>query len=230
MCFLITHIVPITYSVLCLFYAKFGLKLSPIAPPAVAPAPPELVGRTWPFLLGLLLLAAGFQIHFSINTAGQFLKFAKPADLEWLMPLFWVGFGVLMMPGSSLCKRYGTMQVMAVSAVIGAVGAYLAANAGSLDKLIAAQLVAGGAWGSMLMCGFTAAMNAGRTGREGLALGLLFAALAFATLSRIATVLMGIPKQSEYAELLAIAPVACWLAGALVIGLLATRKPAALVV
>ena len=230
MCFLITHIVPITYSVLCLFYAKFGLKLSPIAPPAVAPAPPELVGRTWPFLLGLLLLAAGFQIHFSINTAGQFLKFAKPADLEWLMPLFWVGFGVLMMPGSALCKRYGTMQVMAVSAVIGAVGAYLAANAGSLDKLIAAQLVAGGAWGSMLMCGFTAAMNAGRTGREGLALGLLFAALAFATLSRIATVLMGIPKQSEYAVLLSWGPVACWLAGALVIGLLATRKPAALVV
>ncbi len=211
-------------------YVEKRLKLSPIAPPAVAPAPPELVGRTWPFLLGLLLLAAGFQIHFSINTAGQFLKFAKPADLEWLMPLFWVGFGVLMMPGSSLCKRYGTMQVMAVSAVIGAVGAYLAANAGSLDKLIAAQLVAGGAWGSMLMCGFTAAMNAGRTGREGLALGLLFAALAFATLSRIATVLMGIPKQSEYAVLLSWGPVACWLAGALVIGLLATRKPAALVV
>ena len=211
-------------------YVEKRLKLSPIAPPAVAPAPPELVGRTWPFLLGLLLLAAGFQIHFSINTAGQFLKFAKPADLEWLMPLFWVGFGVLMMPGSALCKRYGTMQVMAVSAVIGAVGAYLAANAGSLDKLIAAQLVAGGAWGSMLMCGFTAAMNAGRTGREGLALGLLFAALAFATLSRIATVLMGIPKQSEYAVLLSWGPVACWLAGALVIGLLATRKPAALVV
>ena len=211
-------------------YVEKWLKLSPIAPPAVAPAPPELVGRTWPFLLGLLLLAAGFQIHFSINTAGQFLKFAKPADLEWLMPLFWVGFGVLMMPGSALCKRYGTMQVMAVSAVIGAVGAYLAANAGSLDKLIAAQLVAGGAWGSMLMCGFTAAMNAGRTGREGLALGLLFAALAFATLSRIATVLMGIPKQSEYAVLLSWGPVACWLAGALVIGLLATRKPAALVV
>ena len=142
------------------------------------------------------------------------------------MPLFWVGFGVLMMPGSALCKRLGTLQVMAVSAVLGAAGAYLAANAGSLDMLIAAQLIAGGAWGSMLMCGFTAAMNAGRTGREGLALGLLFAALAFATLSRIAAVLAGIPKQSIYAPLLAIAPVACWLAGALVIGSLALRKQA----
>ena len=156
-----------------IIYVQRRLKLSPIAPPSATPAPPELAGRTWPFLLGLLLLAAGFQIHFSINTAPLFLKFAKPADLEWLMPTFWVGFGLLMMPGSSLCKRFGTMQVMAVSAVIGAAGAYLATNAGSLDMLIAAQLVAGGAWGSMLMCGFTAAMAAGRTGREGLALGLL---------------------------------------------------------
>ena len=205
-------------------YVEKQLKLNPVAPSADAPEPAELVGRTWPFLVGLLLLAAGFQIHFSINTAGQFLKFAKPADLEWLMPLFWVGFGVLMMPGSSLCKRFGTLHVMVISAVLGAVGAYLAANAGSLDMLIAAQLVAGGAWGSMLMCGFTAAMAAGRSGREGLALGLLFAALAFATLSRIGTVLAGGPKQSAYAPLLAMAPVVCWLAGALVIGLLAMRK------
>ena len=125
------------------------------------PDPPELVGSTWPFLAGLFLLALGFQIHFSVNSATQYLKFAKPADLEWLMPLFWVGFSVLMMPGSSLCKRFGTLEVMGVSAVIGAAGAYLAASAVSLDTLIAAQLVAGGAWGSMLMCGFTAAMNAG---------------------------------------------------------------------
>jgi hypothetical protein len=205
-------------------YVERQLKHLPVAPPAVAPGPPELVGRIGLFLLAVLVLAAGFQIHFSINTAGQFLKFAKPGDLEWLMPLFWVGFGVAMMPGSALCRRYGTLQVMGVSALLGAAGAYGAATAGTLDVLIAAQIVAGGAWGSMLMCGFTATKNAGRTGREGLALGLLFAALAFATLSRIAAVWAGIPKQSTYAPLLAVAPVACWLAGALLIGLLALRK------
>lgn len=209
-------------------YVERRLKLSPGAPPSATPDPPELVGRTWPFLVGVLLLAVGFQIHFSINTAPQFLKFAKTADLEWLMPLFWVGFGILMMPGSSMCKRYGTLPVMAVSAVLGAAGAYLAANAWSLDVLMVAQLIAGGAWGSMLMCGFTAAMNAGRTGREGLALGFLFAVLAFATLSRIATVLAGIPKQPEYAAFLSVAPVVCWLAGGLVMGILAMRKPTAL--
>ena len=207
-----------------IIYIERRLKLSPIAPASSTPEPAELTGKSWPFLLGLLLLAAGFQIHFSINTAAQFLKFTKPDGLEWLMPVFWIGFGVAMMPGSALCKRYGTFHVMAVSAVLGAAGAFAAASAGSLNMLIAAQVLTGGAWGSMLMCGFTAAMAAGRSGREGLALGLLFAVLAAATLSRIATVLSGAPRQAAYAELFAWAPTVCWLAGAVLVGVLALRK------
>ena len=206
-------------------YIERRLKLSPIAPPSATPAPGELAGNSWLFLVGLLLLAAGFQIHFSINTAAQFLRFSKPKGLEWLMPVFWIGFGVAMMPSSALCKRYGTFHVMALSAVLGAVGAYAAAVAGSLDMLIAAQVITGGAWGSMLVCGFTAAMAAGRSGREGLALGLLFAVLAVATMSRIITVINGLHKQPEYAALFAWAPVVCWAVGALLVGLLAIRKP-----
>ena len=208
-----------------IIYIERRLKLSPLAPPSATPEPAEVAGQSWPFLLGLLLLAAGFQIHFSINTAAQFLKFTKPDGLEWLMPVFWIGFGVAMMPGSALCKRYGTFHVMAVSAVLGAAGAFAAASAASLDMLIAAQVVTGGAWGSMLMCGFTAAMAAGRSGREGFALGLLFAVLAAATLSRIATVMSGTPKQADYAALFAWAPTICWLAGAVLVGMLALRRP-----
>lgn len=205
-------------------YVERRLQLRPIAPPSATPEPADVAGKSWPFLLGLLLLAVGFQIHFSINSAGQYLKFAKAENLEWLMPVFWLGFGVAMMPGSALCKHFGTLQVMAVSALLGALGAYAAASAGSLDQLIAAHALAGGAWGSMLMCGFTAAMAAGRTGREGLSLGLLFAMLAAATLSRIATVLSGAPKQPDYAGLFAWAPALCWLAGALLIGALVLRR------
>ena len=204
-------------------YVEKRLKLSPVAPPSPAPQPPELVGASLPFLAALFLLALGFQIHFSINSAGQYLRFTKPADLEWLMPTFWVGFGVAMMPGSSLCKRFGTLRVMAVSALMGACASYVAAGAGSLQVLIASQLVAGGAWGCMIMCGFTAAMAAGRTGREGLALGMLFAMLALATLSRIGAVLAGVPKREEFSMLLAWAPVTCWLTGALVAGSLMLR-------
>ena len=140
------------------------------------------------------------------------------------MPVFWIGFGVAMMPGSALTNAFGTYRVMAVSAVLGALGAYASAQAGSLDMLIAAQVVTGGAWGCMLMCGFTAAVAAGRTGREGLSLGMLFAVLAAATLSRIVTVVAGLPKQSEYAALFTWAPALCWLAGAVLVGMLALRE------
>jgi hypothetical protein len=205
-------------------YVERRLRLSPIAPSSPTPDPPELVGSTWPFLVGLFLLALGFQIHFSVNSAAQYLKFAKPTDLEWLMPTFWVGFGVAMMPGGALCKRFGTLRVMVVSALLGACASFLAAKADSLNLLVAAHLVAGGAWGCMLMCGFTAAIAAGRSGREGLALGLLFAMLALATLSRIAAVLAGIPKREEFSQLLAWAPVTCWMTGALIIGALMLRE------
>jgi MFS family permease len=209
-----------------ILYVERRLKLSPVAPPSATPEPADVNGKSWLFLLGLLLLAVGFQIHYSINSAAQYLKFAKAENLEWLMPVFWLGFGVAMMPGSALCKRFGTFHVMVVSAVLGAFGAYAAASAGSLNALIAAQVVAGGAWGSMLMCGFNAAMAAGRTGREGLSLGLLFAVLAAATLSRIATVLSGAPKQPDYSAMFSWAPALCWLVGALLIGVLVLRRSA----
>jgi MFS family permease len=205
------------------------LKLQPPAPAAATPAAPQVVGRSWPFLLALLLLAVGFQVHFSINAAPQFLRFAPPAELEWLMPVFWVGFGVAMMPGSALCKRYGVLPVMAVSAALGAVAAWAALHAPTLELLIAAQLVAGGAWGNMMMCGFTAAVAAGRSGREGLALGLLFSVLAAATLARIAATAAGLPKLPGYAEFFVQAPVALWLAGAIWLFILALRTRRAVV-
>ena len=47
-----------------------------------------------------------------------------------------------------------------------------------LEVLVAAQLLAGGAWGCVLVASFTGAIQIGRTGREGLALGTFFAILA----------------------------------------------------
>ncbi|HTD91646.1 MAG TPA: MFS transporter, partial [Burkholderiales bacterium] len=208
-----------------IIFIERRLKLSPLALPSATPqAPTDVAGKSWPFLAGLLLLAVGFQVHFSVNTAAQFLRFSGSDGLQWLMPVFWIGFGVAMMPGGALCKRFGPLQVMTVSAMVGVVGVYVAAIAGSLDVLIAAQVVAGGAWGSMLMCAFTAAMAAGRSGREGFSLGLMFAVLAAATLSRIATVMSGVHKQPELAAILSWTPAVCWLVGAVLVGVLAYRE------
>jgi MFS family permease len=221
---------PFALSSLTLLAATAGivqLERSLARRPAAATAPPAvpqlLDTRHLAWMLGILLLATAFQTHFSLNAAAQYLRFARPAELEWLMPLFWVGFGVAMLPGGALCKRHGALRVMAVAALVGAGSALVAANAGSLALLIAAQLVAGFAWGSMLVAIFSSAAELGRSGREGLALGTMFAMLALATLVRIGAVLAGLPKNAAFAPLLAWLPVALWVLGGVLIGTLALR-------
>jgi len=49
-----------------------------------------------------------------------FLRFAQPADLEWLMPVFWIGFNIAMFPASLITKRLGGYAVMGAAALIGA--------------------------------------------------------------------------------------------------------------
>ena len=119
------------------------------------------------------------------------------------MPVFWIGFNLAMFPGAALAKRYGTLPVIAVAALVGAAGALASVLAPELDVLLAAQFVAGGAWGCILMASFSAALEFGRTGREGLVLGLLFAALAAATLARIAAVIAELPRHPALAPALA---------------------------
>jgi hypothetical protein len=94
-----------------------------------------------------------------------------------------------------------------------------------LDLLLAAQLTAGGAWGCIMMASFSAALGFGRTGREGLAVGLLFAALAGATLVRIAAVLAELPRHSGLAPALEWAPFALWFAAGLLFATLALGGP-----
>ena len=190
----------------------------------VAPAS-ALIAGAGVFLVGCLLLAQGFQIHFSLNSAGQYLRYARPEQLEYLMPVFWIGANVAMFPGAALAKRYGTLPVMAAAAVIGAGAELLAARAPSLELLVAGQLVAGGAWGCVMMASFSAALEFGRTGREGLALGLLFAMLAVATLSRMAMAVSQLHQLPDLAPVLSWAPIVLWFAGgALFIALAAAHQ------
>ncbi len=192
-------------------------------PPAVV-TPRHAAGRVSgmsAFLGACLLLACGFQIHSAFNSASQYLRFAQPAQLEYLLPVFSIGFSVAMFPGAALARRYGTLPVIAGAGIVGAAGAFLSMRAPSLEVLVAAQLVAGGAWGCIMMAGFSAALAYGRTGREGQALGLLFAVLALATLSRMGAVAGQLNKVPDYAGLLSWAPVVLWLAGAAAFAILA---------
>jgi hypothetical protein len=176
------------------------------------------------FIAAMVILSLGYQLHFSINSAPFFLRFATPADLEWLLPVFWIGFNIAMFPASVVVKHRGGLIVMGAAGLLGAIAVIGAEMAGSLNILIAAQFLAGAAWGCMLMSAVSAALAIGATGAEGKVVGLVFSALALATFARMAAVAGGLQKLPEYAPLLHWAPVACWsVAGAGLLVLAAGR-------
>jgi len=197
----------------------------------VAPAPkPQAVAdpAMTAFFLGCAVLAFGFQAHFFLNSAGQYLRFAKDSDLDYLMPVFWIGFNVLMFPGAALAKRHGALPVMAGSAVLGLAGMVVAGLAGSLEVMIAGHFLAGGAWGCAMMAAFSGTMAFGHKGREGLMIGTLSAVFALAAFARMAAVAAGINKAPDAREMLTWLPPGMWLAGgiALLVAVLTWQRPA----
>ena len=176
------------------------------------------------FIAAMVILALGYQLHFSINSEPFYLRFARPVDLQWLMPVFWIGFNIAMFPASVIVKHRGALIVMGAAGLLGAVAVFAAEIAGGLNTLIVAQFLAGCAWGCMLMSAISAALAIGDGGAEGKVTGLVFSALALATFARIAAVAGGLQKLPEYAPFLHWAPVACWsVAGAGLLAVAASR-------
>ena len=167
--------------------------------------------------LALLFLALGIQVHYSLNSAPRYLQFASPAALAYLMPVFWVGFNLLMFAGARLVKRIGAADAMALASACGAIATLAAALAPNLSALLVAQFLAGGCWGAALVAAYTAAVALGRTGREGRFLGTLFAVLAAAVALRIAAVTTGAEREPSFSALLPWLPEAAWLAAALLL-------------
>ena len=83
------------------------------------------------------------------------------------MPVFWIGFNLAMFPASLVVKHRGGLIVMGAAGLFGAVAVLVAELAGGLNMLIAAQFIAGAAWGCMLMSAVSAALAIGETGAEG---------------------------------------------------------------
>ena len=178
--------------------------------PAGMPSPSGL-------FLALAFLALGIQAHYSLNSAPRYLQFASPARLAYLMPVFWVGFNLLMFAGARLVKRIGAADAMALASACGAIATLAAALAPNLSALLVAQFLAGGCWGAALVAAYTAAVALGRTGREGRFLGTLFAVLAAAVALRIAAVTTGAEREPSFSALLPWLPEAAWLAAALLL-------------
>ena len=199
-----------------------------LAPTAVPPAPARAFGTmTRPaivFSLAMIALALGYQMHFALDSAPLYLRFTKAPQLQWLMPVFWIGFNISMFPAGAVTKRVGGYAVMGGAALVGALAIVAAHLAESLEFLVVAQFAAGAAWGAILMSAFTVAFAIGENGGEGRMAGLLFSALALATLTRILTVATGINADPALKAVLQWAPTACWAAAGLALLYLAAAR------
>ncbi len=209
---------PFALSAVTLLLAVLGLAAAERALARQAPAriaaprvlAPNFRSRVLVFAVATLVLALGYQLHAFVGSAPLYLRFAKPTDLELLLPVFWIGFNIAMLPASLLTKRFGGLAVMGAGGLAGAL-AFLAADmANGLGLLIAAQFAAGCAWGVVLMSAVAAAVAIGQTGAEGAVTGLMFSGLALATLARMAAVAGGFASGPAYAQALQLAPLASW--------------------
>ncbi|MGE5616528.1 MAG: MFS transporter [Bacillota bacterium] len=185
--------------------------------PPSSPAP--LGSRRIVFAIACLLFAIGFQVHSSINSAPAYRRFAQASELPQLLPIFWIGFNVAVLPATWLTKRFGGAAAMAVGGVAGVVALFGCVQAGDLASLIAAQAVAGIAWSVVLMSAFSASMELGRPEREGAFTGLLFSILAAAALLRILLA----TSSPDAATTLASWPLVDWAAATSLVAILARR-------
>jgi hypothetical protein len=171
-----------------------------------------------PVLIGAAgILTVGFQVHSSFNVGSQYLRFAQQSDLEFLLPIFWIGFNLASFPAARLAARAGDLPVMAWAGAVGAIGTAVAALAPNLPLTILAQLVAGGAWGAVLTGGLAAAVGLGRPEKEGRTLGFWFAIQAAATVIRMALVAVEVNKLPGFPAAAAWAAPVLWLTGAAVL-------------
>ncbi len=157
-----------------------------------------------PLLLAVALFASGVQLHVAVNSAKYFTAAHPGASLEWLMPLFWVGFSVAMFPASQWLKHgadadnllaqiaYAT-QTMLLAGLVGSLTLFVCVFTTSLGTLIALQILAGAAWATVMLALFSAVSAMGKAcapSETGLWLGAALALMALATAGRIALVLM----------------------------------------
>ena len=183
----------------------------PATPPATPPAPQSdtAVKRVavWAFLLAFALAAVSFQWHGFVASAPLALRFAPAADLPWLLPAFWVGFNLALLPAGWWAKRVGPLSAMLLGAAVAALGSAEAAAAPTLPLLLAAQACTGAGWALLLCSAFSAALGPGlgQGGREGLMSGAVSSTLAGAALLRIGFVASTTPSPGTAVNLAGLA-------------------------
>ncbi|MBL8376769.1 MAG: MFS transporter [Burkholderiales bacterium] len=198
------------------------LALAAAAVPArAAPVGPPQSGVV--LLAAVFLIALGIQVHIAINSGPLYLRQVGPGLLDMLMPSFWVGFALLVLPAAWLIRAGEPREALVIGAAGGAVCLTLLEVAPGLVTTVALQLGAGGAWALVFAAALNAALEAGRGAAGTRMVGMLFGALALATALRIGMAVAGWPGVAEFARVLHWLPPVAWAAAVILLLLVAGR-------
>lgn len=159
---------------------------------------------------GAILLALGFQLHIFVNSKTHYLQFAQAEQLVWLLPVFWIGFNLLIFPASKLSKKHDSLAIMLWTFPLGVIALWLVSVSIDLNMLVVAQLLAGGAWGILLMAGIATSLAIGGKSHGGLILGLWFSMLAIGAMVRVLIMLGDFHKQADMSVWLHTLPILSW--------------------
>jgi len=176
-------------------------------------APSSSAGGQWWVLLSIaLLLGCGQQVHTAINSAALFRRFADPALLAWLLPVFWVGFSLGLLFVGRIVSARGALPVVQLASVAGALVLAATVFTASLPVLVATELIAGALWGLVLCAAIGLAAERGDPLRTGRSTGALMATLAVAAMSRLSLTAAG--GAAELGTLVEWLPAVAWAAAA----------------
>ncbi|MET0068355.1 MAG: hypothetical protein ABW076_18575 [Candidatus Thiodiazotropha sp.] len=209
-------LLPFVVSAAALWLTTLGLVWAERKSPTVVDASaderlPKVSSASIKLIVAALFLGLGFQVYTFFNTKPQFLQYVTQQELVVYLPLFWVGFNMLVFPAAAMVSRFGAMKILTTAAVTSVIGGIITAGSVSLPQLIAGQIITGAGWGLVFTAGISGALRLGSTGREGLLLGLWFSMLSLAAVLRVGMLLMGIKTMPGLQVMLEFLPVASWI-------------------
>ncbi|MET0052914.1 MAG: MFS transporter [Candidatus Thiodiazotropha sp.] len=230
-------LLPFVVSAAALWVTTLGLVWAERKVPTVTEAlansqRPKVSSSSVKLIFAALFLGLGFQVYAFFNTKPQFLLYVSEQELAIYLPLFWVGFNMLVFPAAALVSRFGAMNTLTIAAITSILGGIITAVSASLPVLIAGQIITGAGWGLVFSAGISGALRLGSTGREGLLLGLWFSMLSLAAVVRVGMLLLGVKTLPGFDGLIGVLPVVSWIVAVLFlvsIGMSSRREQARIV-
>jgi predicted MFS family arabinose efflux permease len=132
-----------------------------------------------------LLLACGFQFHVFVGSAVLYRQFVSVENLPWCLPVFWIGFKLMMLIAPSRVGEDKSARFLSGMAVLGCVALLLCLLAPNLPVLLLGQTLLGACWGGCFLAGIRTVQSWPTRWESGLALGGWFCMLSLATAGRI---------------------------------------------